>query len=207
MSTDTALPDEAQLVALGRSAAYACLARGFAWPDAEAQILAPADTDDRGPLSRLMRRLCEAGEAGDVERLRRSYMRIFDPRRAPHPFEAEHCTEHFRQRTDLLADLMGFYQAFAVCPDHERPDHIACELEFVHLLSLKEARALRSGGDEQAAICASAREAFLAEHLLQWYEPIVEMIRQRATEPEDLFYRVLADLLEALMAREKETQP
>ena len=207
MSTDTALPDEAQLIALGRSSAYACLARGFAWPDVETPAPASGDTDDKGPLGRLIHRLCEAGKASGVECLRRSYMRIFDPRRAPHPFEAEHCTEHFRQRTDLLADLMGFYQAFAVCPDHERPDHIACELEFVHLLSLKEARALRRGRGEQAAICASARETFLAEHLLRWYEPVVEMIRQRATEPEDRFYRALADLLEALMAQEKEAQP
>ena len=132
-------------------------------------------------------------------------MRIFDPRRAPYPYEAEYRTEHFRQRTDLLADLMGFYQAFAVSPDHERPDHIACELEFVHLLSLKEALAIRDGRGEQADICASARAKFLTEHLLLWYERVVEMIRLRATGPEDRFYLALADLLEALMAQEKES--
>ncbi len=204
MSTDTASLDEAQLVALGRSAAYACLSAGFVWPAADTP--APAAVDAEGPLGRLIGALGQARAATDLEQLQSGYMCIFDPRQAPHPFEAEHLTEHFRQRTDLLSDLNGFYQAFAVSPDHERPDHIACELEFVHLLSLKEALALRDGRGEQAEICAEARQKFLNEHLLLWYEPIVEVIRLRATRPGDRFYLALADLLEALMAQEKETQ-
>lgn len=201
MSTDTASLDEAQLVALGRSAAYASLSAGFTWPADDAP---PLSGGGECPLGRLIQLLGEAHAATDLEQLRSSYMRIFDPRQAPHPFEAEYRTEHFRQRTDLLADLMGFYQAFAVSPDHERPDHIACELEFVHLLSLKEALAIRDRRDERAEICASARRKFLTEHLLLWYERVVEMIRLRATEPKDRFYLVLANLLEALMAQEKE---
>ncbi len=203
MSTDTALPDEARLVALGRAAAYACLARGFTRPGEDMQV-PPADPGD--PLGRNMHALREALEASETDQLRQAYMRVFDPRNPPYPLEGEHLAEHFRQRTDLLADVMGFYKAFAVTPDHERPDHIACELDFIHVVSLKEARALEAGQAEQAEICAAARQAFLADHLLQWYDRVVELVRKRA-RPEDRFYRALADLLETLMVREKELQP
>jgi TorA maturation chaperone TorD len=204
MSIDTASPDEAQLVALGRSVAYACLAAGFTWPNGDAP--APPSGDDAGPLGRLIGALADARTVTSLDDLQSSFMRIFDPRQPPHPFEAEHLTEHFRQRTDMLADLNGFYEAFAVSPNHERPDHIGCELEFIHLLSLKEALAIRDGRAEQAEVCAEARQKFLSEHLLLWYERVVEVIRLRAVDPEDRFYLALADLLEALMAQEKETQ-
>ncbi len=205
MSTDILLPeDEACRTALGRAAVYACLARGFVsapvmpeWHD--------ADGEGSDPLARHVRALRDAAEASDPDELRQAYMRIFDPRNPPYPLEAEHRTEHFRQRTDLLADVMGFYKAFAVEPDHERPDHIACELDFIHVVSLKEARALAEGRTEQADICADARSAFLTDHLLTWYDAVVEMVRERA-RPTDRFYRVLADLLEALMLQEKESQ-
>ena len=206
MSTDTVLPDdEACRTALGRAAVYACLARGFvaaaampAWPD--------ADGEGSDPLALHVRALRDAAEASDPAELRRAYMRIFDPRNPPYPLEAEHRAEHFRQRTDLLADVMGFYKAFAVEPDHERPDHVACELDFIHVVSLKEARALAAGRTEQADICADARRAFLADHLLTWYEAVVAMVRKRA-RPADRFYRALADLLDTLMLQEKESQP
>ena len=53
---------------------------------------------------------------------------------------------------------------------HEPDDHVAYELEFVAALAEREAEALREGRAEDAAHAASARRAFLENHLLTWVD-------------------------------------
>jgi len=75
----------------------------------------------------------------------------------------------WRHREDpgqILADIAGFYQAFAFRPRVEDPlDHIAVEAGFIGYLCLKEARALAHGDAESAETTASARRRFIADHL------------------------------------------
>ncbi|MBI5802458.1 MAG: molecular chaperone TorD family protein [Verrucomicrobia bacterium] len=71
-----------------------------------------------------------------------------------------------------LADLAAFYAAFGLemTPDAaERQDHISIELEFMCVLTAKEAYALEHQlDDEQVAICRDAQKKFLREHLSRW---------------------------------------
>jgi len=98
-------------------------------------------------------------------------------------YETEYGLPHEYRQAQELADLNGFYRAFGFVlsgqhPEsptatnrvHERPDHIAVELEFMHLLAMKEAYAHATGAVEHQALCAEAQAKFLGEHLGVWIE-------------------------------------
>lgn len=205
MYIDTASHSQDVLVAVGTSVTYAYFAMGFAHPDERLMSLLNRQAElPEGAIGKSLARLCKLGLAADLGTLCRCHMRIFDPRREPFPLEAEHRTEHFQQRTAMLADLMGFYRAFGATPNCQRPDHIVCELDFLHFLSLKEAMALDRGKQKEAQICSDARRKFLKEHLLEWYPAIIDLVHSRATESSDDFYLALADGFEVLMEKEKE---
>jgi hypothetical protein len=66
----------------------------------------------------------------------------------------------------LLADLRGFYRAFAFTPRSEDPDdHIANEAGFYGYLRLKEAYAVHEGDDEARSVTRRAAEEFRRAHL------------------------------------------
>lgn len=67
-----------------------------------------------------------------------------------------------------LADIAGFYHAFGVRSSGEREDHLAVECEFLAFLCVKEALALASELEDEAARCRDARAAFLADHVGAW---------------------------------------
>jgi nitrate reductase assembly molybdenum cofactor insertion protein NarJ len=76
----------------------------------------------------------------------------------------------YRQSQEM-ADISGFYRAFGFQvggEQRERPDHLATELEFLYVLSLKEAYAAERGIDEHVEVCVEARRAFLRDHLGRW---------------------------------------
>ncbi len=112
--------------------------------------------------------------SASVEELAREYEESFEPSggQAP-PNETAHAPETPQEsltRTFQLADIAGFYRAFGVevTPGSERVDHIAAELEFMHLLAVKQALAEDRGETENAAICRDASAAFLRDHLGRW---------------------------------------
>ena len=103
------------------------------------------------------------------------------------------------QQSQELADLAGFYGAFGLVLGgavRERPDHIAVELEFMHVLALKEALALERGLAEQAEICVEAERAFLRDHLAGWIGLLAEALARLgasvpgAPGPESLYPRM-----------------
>ena len=76
-------------------------------------------------------------------------------------------------RGPMLADISGFYQAFAYRPEPppaEVPDHLAVELDFLSYLAVKVAFALSEGCQEEAGIAQQAWERFLTQHLRDWTE-------------------------------------
>ena len=78
----------------------------------------------------------------------------------------------YRQSQEM-ADIAGFYQAFGFKVGgevRERPDHLATQLEFLYVLSLKEAYAVERGIPEHLEVCTEARRAFLRDHLGRWIE-------------------------------------
>jgi putative dimethyl sulfoxide reductase chaperone len=86
-------------------------------------------------------------------------------------YETEYGLPHEFRQSQELADIAGFYLAFGFKTGgtkRERPDHLAIELEFMHLLCLKEAMALFSNRPEQAHLCRDAQRSFLKDHLGAW---------------------------------------
>lgn len=74
-----------------------------------------------------------------------------------------------------MADVAGFYRAFGLDFPGDRPDHISMELEFMRVVTMKEAKALMDGDKENAEICISAQKSFLSAHLGRWYALLAQM--------------------------------
>jgi nitrate reductase assembly molybdenum cofactor insertion protein NarJ len=75
-----------------------------------------------------------------------------------------------------MADIAGFYKAFGFNFE-ERPDHLGAELEFLHLLTLKEAKAVFSGEEKKAELCLDVERKFLSTHPGRWAEAMAENIK------------------------------
>jgi TorA maturation chaperone TorD len=125
------------------------------------------------------------------------------------PYETEYypAKETF-QRSQQLADIAGFYRAFGIEPSMstpERPDHIALELEFMAILSMKKRLALLtdedgSNGMEQAMICEDAARKFFTDHLCWWVPAFATGLRRKAGAG---LYAAVAGVLAAWIPAER----
>lgn len=83
-----------------------------------------------------------------------------------------------------LADLAAFYRAFGLelADDAgERHDHLAVELEFMCVLTAKEAWALEHQPDSDLpARCRDAQKKFLREHLGRWTPAFTRRLERQA---------------------------
>ena len=105
--------------------------------------------------------------------------------------------------TEKLADVAGFYDAFGfeVSADvGERPDYIGTELDFINLLLLKQAYALKLGWSDQAEITATALSSFTESHFAKWVPKLCIALGELAT-PGGI-YATAAEALTALVASE-----
>jgi DMSO reductase family type II enzyme chaperone len=87
------------------------------------------------------------------------------------PYETEYGEDSLWAPQREMSDLGGFFRAFGLRLDpqaRERPDHIACECEFLLVLARKEARALARGDRAGAEATARAARLFLRDHLGRW---------------------------------------
>jgi TorA maturation chaperone TorD len=99
------------------------------------------------------------------------------------PYETEYGRGHVFAQAQELGDIRGFYEAFGVRPraGGERPDHVACELEFLALLALKEAFAVAAHDDDHRSLCRDAERRFIADHLGRWLPALAGRIAARAS--------------------------
>lgn len=196
MRSDVAAPDrhaaEAALDrALARGDAYRMLAAAFLDPDDPAVAAIEADLE-LAALRRSLRRLGMAVAPGTwhaAEGVRSRADRAAEHRAvfghvAAHgcpPYETEWGRQHVFGQSQELADIRGFYEAFGVRPRRggERPDHVACQLEFLSFLALKEAIAIARGEDEHRAVCVDAERRFLADHIGRWLPALASQIERR----------------------------
>lgn len=87
-------------------------------------------------------------------------------------------------RGPVIADIAGFYQAFAYNPTNapaETPDHISIELGFLAYLALKIAFATYAGKHEEAQLTCDAYRRFLNDHLHYWAEPFQQAVARAAS--------------------------
>jgi len=205
------IADSGLRASLDRARAYRVLARLFAPPEARSldalrQNELPALI---GALERLGSDAALMSAAEDLARL----LADADPRSLQRSFEATfeasgglrcsaneaaHTADtpgHSLTRTFEIADVAGFYRAFGVevTPGTERPDHITAELDFMHLLAVKESVARSEEGEgEHVAVCCDASRTFLRDHLGRWTQRFAERLGEVAADP---FYAAAGLLL------------
>lgn len=118
--------------------------------------------------------------------IQNEFRRVFGHNLSPDcpPYETQYAHGGVFRKTQELADIAGFYRAFGLeaAAGDRRPDHLPVELEFVSLLLLKEALALRRGEREKAAISRSARGKFLGDHLGRWLPSFAAAMSVKAPE-------------------------
>lgn len=101
------------------------------------------------------------------------------------PYETEYTAAHPFMKSDQLADLMGFYRAFGLDmseTDRDRPDSIVAELEFMHVLCLKEAAA-RAHYFGQIEMMEDAEKRFLGDHIGRWAGPFAQKVSESGISP------------------------
>jgi putative dimethyl sulfoxide reductase chaperone len=113
------------------------------------------------------------------------YTELFDGEAPCAPYEGSYARDPFRQVREM-SDVAGFYAAFgaaAAGPDADRPDHVACELEFLSFVALRGMAAREAGRDEDADTCADAEDAFMRDHLGRWLGAFCERVAHTTTSP------------------------
>ena len=166
-----------------QSAVYELLSLAFLYPkegaskqllDGARELRSAMTLEDRRPFGGLLDTLCGELQSCDDGGLEDEYIEVFGHTLSTDcsPYESEYGQAHVFQKSHTLADLSTFYQAFGVSINPElkdRLDHISVEMEFMHLLTLKEAYARGNGhGEDKALLCRQAQEKFLANHLGTW---------------------------------------
>lgn len=169
-------PAEVALAAdLSRAASYRFLSRLFATPTDEV----------RDELAELAPEVVEGlrEEAAEVSRasgkgLQGLYHRLLGPSGQVPDVECAYDDNTAGGRGPLIADVAGFYRAFAFVADAEEttPDHVTRELDFLGWLALKSAYARHEGDEEHLGITERAREAFLRDHAGRWLVPFLERL-------------------------------
>jgi nitrate reductase assembly molybdenum cofactor insertion protein NarJ len=89
-------------------------------------------------------------------------------------------------RGPLLADVRGFYEAFAYSPEKppaELPDHLAVELDFLAYLAVKIAFAQHEQDGESEKTARDAYDHFVEQHLVTWAERFRERLCAATASP------------------------
>jgi len=217
LRTNSAAETNPVEIALARATLYSALALGFRPPQEEAiaRLVKPQeaaaledaaallDADRNGRLVFLVEAVAEAGGAGAAV-LNSFYRSLFGHtvRGTVPPYETEYGNEALFQQPQELADLVGFYHAFGLAVksgEHERPDHISCECEFLTFLAMKEAYALEHQETEMLEQTRNAQLLFLKDHLGRFLPSFAARL---ARENPCGFYGALAELCLRFVSQE-----
>jgi TorA maturation chaperone TorD len=204
-------------LALCRSALWEALALGFRTPtdetiarlataegsEALAEAAAMLDASDASELVTRVRSL-GMGPAPTLADLESAYARLFGHTargRVP-SYETEYGEDAPFLPQREMSDLGAFLRAFGLAvraSAHERPDHVACECEFLLVLARKEAHAIEVGDPEMLEVTLGATRAFLRDHAARWMRALGETL---AREDPTGFYGRLGALGAAFVAAE-----
>lgn len=131
--------------------------------------------------------------------LARDYVRTFighgvNGHSAAYPYESVHTSEKRLMMQEARAEVLSVYRANDLKKDvgwRECEDHIAVELEFMQIMCLRTAEALRRGDEDAAAGLLETQLDFVHDHLLNWVPMLAsDMLHFSETE----LYRGLAEL-------------
>lgn len=121
------------------------------------------------------------------------------------PYELEYCANRdITFRSQMLADLTGFYRAFGLdraAEARDRMDHLAFEAEFMQIVIARRMYAQTEGlGEELVQRCRDAERGFFRDHLGWWLAGFGARLQERGASR---FYRSLGRLVRALSAVER----
>jgi TorA maturation chaperone TorD len=199
--------------ALTRAGVYGLLGRAFAYPtpDALAGLAERAEALAKAPALAEGLRLRVAALAAEARRadpaaLAEEHVFLFDRQATCPPYEGAFgpTPPWSAGRATHLADVAGFFAAFGVQPAAGRPDaedHVAAELDFLGVLSAKEAFARAEGLEAELEVTRKAVLDFLGDHLGRWADAFARGVTEASPQP---FYRVAAETLAAWVAGEVE---
>lgn len=118
-------------------------------------------------------------------------------------YTTEYTTSSVFQKSNQLADIMGFYKAFGLELDEERPDALSIEFEFMHYIIFKGVYAVEKNltdAQEKRTVCLDAQKKFFDEHLYPGAQAIAEKIM---AVKEEFVYKDLTHAMLDLLAEEK----
>ena len=192
---------------LGRSAVYEVLALGLTYPsEASRERLADlvADLADHEVVKAygLAPRLAAITEALDltgVEDLQLEHNHLFLGQVLCSPHETEYERDTF-SKASQLADIAGFYNAWGLQTSDVRrtmPDFIGTELEFLAMVTRREAYAMLRGWANRRKLARESVQAFMQTHPGRWVNAFAADLREVTSEsPAGSFYSAIARLLE-----------
>jgi TorA-specific chaperone len=117
------------------------------------------------------------------------------------PYESSYAEGRSAGKADVMADVAGFYEAFGyrLSEASDLSDHVGAELEFLAVLSAKEAIATEHGWPDEAEVTREARRRFHQEHVGRWLSAFAQRVGQQARLP---FYPALVELIAAVISDE-----
>ncbi|MBR2789496.1 MAG: molecular chaperone TorD family protein [Eggerthellaceae bacterium] len=141
--------------------------------------------------------------------LAREYVRIFighgnDAFAAAYPYESVYTSEKRLMMQAARDEVLAIYRSYGMDKDpswKEAEDHIGLECEFMRVLCLRTADALRRVNTDAAWNLLDAQRNFLEDHLLSWSGMMTKDMRKFAKT--DL-YRGLASVTDGFFHAEKE---
>lgn len=208
MKTDRLELDGPEQEQIGcRSALYSLLSKGFRFPapeqfesvktgrfaDSVAQAVAhlPYDGLKGGELGR--------GTALSYDEFQGRYIQLFDVGGELGPPCFVYEAEYGGGRMKVMEEVLRFYHHFGLRLSQEkrdRPDHLASELEFMHLLTFREAEALLQRKERRPYL--NAERDFLRFHLSDFIATVALKVGSGRVP----FYSDLAGLAAAFCQRE-----
>jgi putative dimethyl sulfoxide reductase chaperone len=196
-----------QIKIAARSQVYALLARAFRFPALEdfkqiqgGQFAGAAQESLANlPYNGLNGGKLKLEAALSYEAFQSSYIGLFEvggELGSPSPlYEGE----YGGGRMKVMEEVLRFYHYFGLKLSEEkrdRPDHLASELEFMHLLTFKETAGLLQGADTSAY--RQAERDFLRFHLTDFVASVASKVGGRAAP----FYSDVAQLAHSFCAKE-----
>jgi len=176
--------------------------------DEDAAVARPMGLGER-PLAdldpaRLFARLPKS--AAELNELYEANFGLLGGSKCP-PYETEYVPQKFTfQRSNLLADIAGFYRAFGLqssSTNPDRPDHVALQCEFIAQLLYLQCKAIQAeapDGAGHAELCQQAVLRFLKEHFVWWAPAFAKLLEH---QDRGGFYEAVAHFLAALVAAER----
>jgi TorA maturation chaperone TorD len=188
-------PDSPPLIRRAEHARF--LSRGFSYPDRGL-------IDELAPL--IDSPAWDGPKDWDAGQLQSEYTALF-ARNVPCPLNASAYGVGGMGAVHDLARIAAFYGAFGFqvsAGARELPDHLCVELEFLGVLSVKEAFADEQGWPDRARTCSDARAKFASEYMASWVPQLSSRLEDHARTR---FYPSLCRLVLDHVANEAEVMP